>query len=319
MKSKILSVLALVLILFSACENIMEQELIFDVNVAPAPNVNISDSIVTAPKGTVLKFNFTGEPDFISFSFSRFNATKSILSFTAQPAWGTHIANTLNVYLFETSDTLLLNNPKIDSTTIINRKWTDITSLCNLPTVANVTGKANISLNEYRGKKVCVAFRYKTDFVADWQPTWTIGNLQINDTLENSTTKIKTILASTMGFKPFDMLNMANSYLSADAAGVWYLANPASIVIKRTPSGGVLNNDWLISKPIEIAKGINTLSLNTTNSTTVFPVKNTTDRINSYSYNFTNAGEYTLTFFASNANYVHQETAERKIKVIITE
>ena len=69
MKYKILSILAFTLVLFPACENEMEQDLEFSVKVAPATNVQIEDSIVTAPKGTTLKFNFTGEPDFISFSY----------------------------------------------------------------------------------------------------------------------------------------------------------------------------------------------------------------------------------------------------------
>ena len=193
MKYKILSVLSFVLIVFSACENELEQKLTFDVRVEPAQNVQIADSVVTAPKGTTVKFNFEGEPDYISFSYSRFNPTKSMLTFSAQPAWGTHIQNTLSVYLFETSDTLLMNNPKLDSTSIVNRQWMDITSQCNLPVTANTTNKASVSLNDYRGKKVCIAFRYKTDVSTDWQPTWTISKLQINDTVENTTTKTKTI------------------------------------------------------------------------------------------------------------------------------
>ncbi len=319
MKFKIFSVLAFTLILFSACKNELEKELTFDVSVASATNVQIGDSVVTAPKGTTLQFNFTGEPDFISFSYSRFNTIKSVLTFSTQPAWGTHIANTLNVFLYATADTLLLNNAKKDSATIVNRQWIDITSQCNLATTANTTNKASISLNDYRGKKVCLAFRYKTDFAADWQPTWTISNIQVNDTISNTTTKSRTVLAATMGFTPFDLLNIANPYASAATAGVWNTAIPASMVMTRTATGGVLNTDWLISKPIEIVTGVNTPSVNPTTLSSVFPVKNATNNINSYSYQFTAAGEYTITFTASNANYVRQLTTERKVKVIITE
>jgi hypothetical protein len=311
MQYKVFSILTFVSILFWACENELEQKLNFDVHVVPDTNIEIGDSVVTAPVGTTLQFNFTGEPDFVTFSYNRFNYTKSVLTFNTQAAWGTHSQNTLIVFLFETADTLLLNNPKQDSATIVNRQWTDITSQCNLPVTANVTNKASVVLNDYQGKKICIAFRYKTSFVADWQPTWIISNLQINDTIQNTTTKTKTVLAATMGFKPFDMLNMANPYVSAATAGVWNVANPASMVMTRTFSGGALNEDWLISKPLEIAKGINTLS-------PVIPVKNTTNNISSYSHRFTEDGEYTITFFASNANFVRQTSTERKIRVIIT-
>ena len=82
MNYKILGVLSFVLMLFSACQNELEQDLKFEVSVSPDTNVQIADSIVTAPKGTTLKFNFAGNPDFISFSYSRFNATKSTLTFS---------------------------------------------------------------------------------------------------------------------------------------------------------------------------------------------------------------------------------------------
>lgn len=312
MKCKIVTILASFLILFSACENELEKDLTFDVRVAPASNVQIGDSIITAPKGTTLKFEFSGDPDFISFSYNLFNTTKSTLSFSTQPAWGTHIQNTLSVYLFETSDTLLLNDAKKDSATIVNRAWTDITSQCNLSSIANTTKKADVSLNDYRGKKICLAFRYKTDYVADWQPTWTISGLVMNDTVISTGAKASSTLAATMGFTPFDLLNGTTPYQSADLAGVWNIANTAAIVMKRTASGGLLNTDWLVSRPISVPQGVNTLSAK-------MPVKNTTNRVGTYSYQFTASGEYTLTFFASNANYVRRLTTERKIKVVITD
>lgn len=312
MKYKILGVIAFVLILFSACENELEKQLEFEVSVAPAANVQITDSVVTAPKGTTLQFDFAGEPDFISFSFNRFNLTKSVLTFNTQAAWGTHIQNTLKVFLAETSDTLVLNNAKQDSTKIATRQWTDISALCNLPITVNTTNKATVSLNDYRGKKVCLAFKYTTEFAADWQPTWTISNLQVNDTVINTSTKTATTLAGAMGFSPFDMLNTTTPYTSADLAGVWNITNTAAMVIKRSTSGSALNTDWLISKPLGITKGVNTLS-------EIVPVKNMTNKVSSYSYLFSVSGEYIITFAASNHNYLYEENTDRKIKIIITE
>lgn len=310
MKYNILSILMIAIVLFSSCENELENKLNFDVNVIPAANIQIVDTVITAPKGTQIKFNFNGEPDFISFSYSLFNSTKSVLTFNAQPAWGTHIQNTLKVYLAETSDTLLLNNAKQDSINIANRQWVDISALCNLPTTANTNLKSSVSLNDYRGKKVVLAFRYKTEYAADWQPTWTISNLQINDTVISTNVKSASTIAAALSFKPFDMLNLSNPYQSADAAGVWNVANAASIVMKRTPSGNALNTDWLISKPILIPEGVTTLS-------NPVPVKNTTSSVESYTYQFANSGVYTVVFKASNWNYQFNESAVKRFKVII--
>ena len=167
-------------------------------------------------------------------------------------------------------------------------------------------------MNEYRGKKVVLAFRYKTDFAADWQPTWIINNLQINDTVINTGAKATTTLAATMGFNPFDMLNLTTPYLSQDLAGVWNLTNTTAMQIKRTAANNLLNTDWLISKPIEILTGVHTLS-------PVNFVKNTTKTVENYSYKFDIPGEYVVTFFASNANYKRQISTERKMRVIITD
>lgn len=312
MKIKILSIIFISGLLFAGCKNELEKPLVFDVSVEPGTGIQMGDTSVTAPKGTKIQFNFAGEPDLISFSYNRFNTTKSVLTFSTQPAWGTHIQNTLNVYLSDSFSGLVLNDAKADSTSIVNHGWTDITSQCNLPTTANTTNKASISLNDYRGKKATIAFRYKTEFAADWQPTWTISNLQVNDTVISTGLKTTTSLAATMGFSPFDLMNMSNPYVSADAAGVWNLTNTAAMIVKRSTAGSALNTDWLIMKPLDIAKGVNTLS-------SALPVKNTTDRVNSYSYLFTLAGEYTVTFTASNANYLHQESIERKVKIIITD
>jgi hypothetical protein len=232
------------------------------------------------------------------------------LTFSAQPAWGTHIQNTLQVFVAETSDTLLLTNAKQDSTNIANRSWTNISSLCNLPVTANTTLKSTVSLNDFRGKKVVIAFRYKTDFAADWQPTWTISNLQINDTVISTNNKSSGTIAAAMSFKPFDMLNLSNAYQSADAPGVWNLANSASMIMKRTPSGNALNTDWLLSKPILISEGITTES-------EAFAVKNTTSNVESYTYQFDNSGTYTVVFKASNWNYLYNESAIKRFKIII--
>lgn len=312
MKYSIFSIFALVLVLLSSCENELERKLSFDVSVTPASNLQIVDTVITATKGSKIQFNFAGEPDFISFSYSLFNTSRSVLTFNSQPAWGTHIQNTLSVFVAESSDTLLLTNAKQDSINLANRVWTDITSLCNLPTTANQTKKSTVSLNDYKGKKMLLAFRYKTEYAADWQPTWTISNLQINDTVISTNAKASGSIAATMGFKPFDMLNLTNPYLSADAAGVWNLTNPASIVIKRTPSGSALNTDWLISKPIQITEGVTTLS-------SVYPVKNTTSSVESFTHQFDNSGEYTVVFKASNKNYVYSESTEKRFKIIIAD
>jgi hypothetical protein len=280
--------------------------------VEPAAGVTITDSVITAAKGTTMKFNFAGEPDFISFAYERFVPTNATLSFSTQAAWGTHIENTLSVYVSGSFPGLLLNDFGKDSTAVSTHSWLDVTSTSNLPKVANTKQKAEIPVNEYRGKTLTIAFRYKTDFVADWQPTWIVSDLQIDNTLTTDNSKVSTYLAATMGFSPVDMLNKTAAYNSESLAGVWYINNPAAMEIKRTARDNALNHDWLISKPIEIPLG-------QTENSAVSSVKNISNRVENYYYTFIKAGEYIVKFNAANQNYVHSESTEKTLKIIITE
>lgn len=298
--------------LFTACQDALEQPLKFDVTVEPASGVSITDSVITAAKGTTVKFNFAGEPDFISFAYERFVPTNATLSFSTQAAWGTHIENTLSVYVSESFPGLLFNDFVKDSTEVATHAWTNVSASSNLPVATNLKQKAEIPINDYRGKTLTIAFRYKTDFVADWQPTWIVSDLQIDNTLTTDNSNVSTYLAATMGFSPFDMLNKTAAYNSESLAGVWYINNPAAMEIKRTARNNALNHDWLISKPIEIPLG-------QTENSTVTSVKNISNRVENYSYTFSKVGEYIVKFNAANQNYVHSESMEKTLKIIITE
>lgn len=311
MKIKYIFLISIFAGLFTACQDALEQPLKFDVTVEPDAGVSITDSVITAAKGTAMKFNFAGEPDFISFAYERFTPTNATLSFSTQAAWGTHIENTLSVYVSESFTGLLLNDFAKDSVAVSTHAWTNVSAMSNLPKVANTKQKAEIQVNDYRGKKLTIAFRYKTDFAADWQPTWIISDLLIENKLTTDNSKISTYLAATMGFSPFDMLNKTVAYNSESLAGVWYIINPAAMEIKRTARDNALNHDWLISKPIEIPLG-------QTENSAVTSVKNISNRVEKYVYKFDKVGDYIVKFNAANQNYKYSESAEKIIKIRIT-
>ncbi|MEA4937391.1 MAG: DUF5017 domain-containing protein [Paludibacter sp.] len=300
------------LVLFSSCENELMQEVSFDVTVAPKEGLTITDTLITAAKGSTIHFNFTGDPDFISFSYERFIATNAELNFSTQAAWGTHVENSLSVYVSDEFPGLALNKFALDSVAIVNHSWTNVSTLSNLPTVVNVKKQAVINMNEYRGKNVVIAFQYHPNFIDDWQPTWMISDLNIRNTLVTDNSLVSTYLAATMGFSPFDMLKKdSTAYKSESVAGVWYVNNPAAIEIKRTARANPLNNDWLISKPIAIPLGL-------TETSAVTPLKNISYNIESYDYKFDKPGTYVISFKASNRNYKVSSSKVETVKVLIT-
>lgn len=309
-----------------ACEDVMEQKVDFKVQVASADYLQFTDSAIIAPVGSKITFDFEGEPDFISFSYERFLPTDATLKFATQAAWGTHIANTLQVLVSDSYEGLsykLVNNNQdsidvpvfdfdLDSVNVVNHPWTDITSLSNLPTVSNQKQAAVIPINEYRGKKMIIAFRYKTEFAADWQPSWTVSDLEIENTRITNGTNVSTYLAATMGFTPFDILNRTNAYRNEYVSGSWNTSNTAAMQIRQTSKGNALNEDWLISKPIEVPLGL-------TENSVPIGIKNTTLLVDNYTHTFSNIGEYVVTFKASNYNFKFHDSATKTIRLIITD
>jgi len=310
MKFRIFAMIITSILLFAACENELEKSIDFDVAIVPTDSITFGDTAVFAQAGTSMTFRFDGNADFISFQCIRFTPTTSTLSFTAKPSWGTHIENTLKVFLSKSFTGLTLNNFNIDSTAIATHVWTDITNLCSLPIVANESKRSNISLKDFNGQQVTLAFQYQTTYAADWQPTWLLSDIQMNDTVVGSTEKTMTNLAATMGFSPFDMNNKNNPYLSESSAGTWNITTPAAIEIKRTASNNPLNNDWLITKPVPIASGVYDTSA-------VISVKNISSIVNEYAYKFTKKGTYKVRFFASRWNYQYKSSMERDLYIVI--
>lgn len=311
MKIKNIISMMLLILVFAACKDELNQDLKFGVKVIPSSSFTMTDSLITAVKGTSIEFEFAGEPDFISFSYERFVLTNATLKFSTQAAWGTHFENTLNVYVSETFTGLLLTDFTKDSEAVAKHAWKNVSDLSNLPKLANTTQNASISLNEYRGKNVVIAFEYKPNFVADWQPTWIVSNLLIDNTMTTDNSSVSTYLASTMGFSPFDVLDVANAYKSVSDAGKWFVTNTAAMEIKRTAPNNTLNQDWLISKPIPIPMGQTELS-------ETKGIKNISSRLNNYTYKFDKVGRYVVTFKAANQNYKNASSTEKQIKIEIT-
>ncbi len=312
MKIKNFIIVAFSVFLLTACEDLMEQKVEFDVKVESADYLQFTDTSVIAAAGSKIKFNFEGEPDFISFSYERFLPTNATLKFATQAAWGTNIANTLQVMLSADFEGLASDDFHKDSVNITNHVWTNISALCNLPVTANVKKNAEIPINEYRGKNMVIAYRYKANFVDDWQPSWTISDLHIQNTRITDGSNVSTYLAATMGFIPFDMLNRANAYRNEYVSGVWSTANPALMQIRQTARNNPLNEDWLISIPIPVPLGL-------TENSAVTGVKNTTLSVDSYTHKFNNVGEYVVSFRASNHNYRYKSSVIKTIKIVITD
>jgi len=324
MKIKILSILSFTMLLFAACENELEEAVAFDVN-ATAEGSTMSGDTLVVKKSTPINFLFSGNADFITFyngnagsEYSKRNLlespvaeTTSELKFGAMPQYGV-FNGTLNVYLSTSFEGLLLNNKAIDSTAVAAHKWIDITSLCNLSTASGSTKNAVVPLQEYLGKRITIAFRYKTEQNATTQPTWEITNLQIVNTLTSGSSS--TLKASTMGFGVLDMLSLTTPYKNTTGPGNWDISSVASATPKMrigsSPAGQPMNEDWLISNPIVI---------NSRMPDAGTAIKAMASRLDSYQYKFDAVGKYTVSFVAIKGNYLKNSEVVKELIVKVIE
>ncbi len=303
-KIKILTILFLSLMIWS-CENELTKKVEFNVSASTDDNLS-SSSEITVDSGNLVTFNFTGDPDFITFysgepghEYSKkdlltipSDEITSKLKFTAEPQWG-KIEGTLKVFLSTSFQGLRGNDKQKDSVAILANNWKDISDVCNLPTVNKEAVDVEVPIDEYLGKKLTIAFHYKPETNTTTQPTWIISGLNIENTLK-STNGVSKIVAASMGFQAFDMVS-STPYLAKGGSGVWNLSKIKSqIRIQSSPSDAPLNNDWLISNPIVI---------NSRKGDKGTAIKKVSIDLDSYKYTFKKPGTYTVTFVAKNANY----------------
>ena len=150
---------------------------------------------------------------------------------------------------------------------------------------------------KYMSKRICFQFKYVTVLPSDSlaQPSWKIVNLKFVR-YQKGKAPVET-LAANMGLVAFDILYPSYAYapLSKNPGSWDKKTNPASIVMTSTAAKMSRNEDYLINSPI---------MLNAFNPSNGVVVKNTTNNLAPYSYKYTAAGIYTLTFVASNENFI---------------
>ena len=323
MKNKsLLIIFAAVIMSLASCENELDRSVHFDVTASTSTGV-LTGASFSLDAGTPVTFNFTGDPDFITFysgetghEFSKKDLLEvpvdeitSVLKFDNMPQYGT-IPNSLKLYV-STDFTGITGKDKTgDSTMVVNHQWNEISTSANFSTASNTTNKTEINLNEYLGKKLTIAFKYDPQQNIATQPTWVLTDLLIENTLKSSGTTSQ-IKASAMGFTALDMVSKT-PYKNDGGSGVWDLRNiaksPSVMRIQSSPSNQPINEDWLISYPVVI---------NSRPADTGVSIKKMSVDLESYEYTFNTPGTFIVTFVARNSNYEHYSEIVKDFTVTV--
>lgn len=294
MKKSIIIILGLFfmgIFLFS-CEKRIIESTQFDVQ---------TDSI-SYKKGQPVIFNFKGNAHNIVFwsgekghIFANRNRTieqgvLQTVQFTSLAGAGTQNSNLAVMVSSDFSGTY-------DTTNIVKATWTDITSRAVLSSTATSgagtsisSGAVNITdLGNVNNKPVYFAFHYISQFNTLIPRQWTISAFTVVNTLADGTANTVVANLANAGFQGINVRDLTHQW-----AFTPNILNPTSMTIVPAGAGAPINDDWAISVPVKL----NTVSLAdygvpVISITTLSPPT-------SYSYLFTVAGTYKVTFYAFN-------------------
>ncbi len=295
-----------------ACQDALKQPLKFSVAVAANDSVKqTTDTSFTAPVGTSVKFLFSGEPDFISLTYTVFNETRPTLQFDHTFSWNQNNDN-IQLLISPVFNGLSRSDAHADSVALRTHNWVDLTDQITWAEELNKAVYNEIDLTPYRGQKLTLAFRYHAP--AGTQPMFTLSGLQIQSRLVKTGAVSATTDMSAMGWQTFDMLRLtpdSAAYHTGSTFEEWDIAD-SEIKYRQNKVARDENEDWLLSRAVYIPLGKDDASQSVA-------IKNVYLNVEEYDFTFSEAGEYTLVFYAANANYVQQRQTTRTIKFVVYE
>lgn len=272
-------------------------------NLAIKPlSFDVTTSSTTYRVGDTVHFNFTGNPDIISFysgepGTNYANRNRVILPGISQLQFTSYVQNAIQL---NTLKLLVSNNfnAMYDSANVLNGTWTDITSRALLSTGVTGTPSGIIDLSDFAAKNlpVYIAFKYNA-VTGTIQPTWTIQSFNLN-LLQPDNTIMPIATISNAGWKKVNILN---------PAAVWNIT-ATQLSIAGGNATAATNEDWAISS---------LLYLNKVAPDVAVSIKNITQVLNSYDYVFKIPGVYKVVFLAGNATADAQQSTTQEVDLTI--
>lgn len=287
-------------VVFASCRKLMVEE----------PTFEVTTQKTTYKIGDTVKFVLTGNPGFITFysgepGFNYDYKDRTSAAGTPRLQFTSYQQNTGEVATLRLIASSNFNGATTDTNSVKAATWTDITSRAILSTGADNTASGIVDLSDFlaANKPLYLAFRYTGYQHATLkQPTWTIRTFNVTNVLsDSSVSSISTI--DQLGWQAIDFKNPSVA---------WTVPTSGQVSINGTATGSVNadNDDWVISKPLDLKKavpnvGVNIKSLNGN----MLPV---------FTYIFKKAGTYKVTFVAINNSIDENKEVIRQTTLMIT-
>ncbi|MFT3822286.1 MAG: DUF5017 domain-containing protein [Chitinophagaceae bacterium] len=267
-----------------------------------APDLTVTPQSITIKLGDTAKFMFAGSAGNITFysgeaGYKYVNKDRTSatgipkLSFTSYAQYGTQ-TNTLKLLAVSGLTTL-------DSTSVVNAAWTDITSRATLSTGTDNTASGNIDLSDIAvsGKSMCIAYKYNGT-TGSTQKTWTIKNFTVTNTLTDGA------VATISGLS-----DAAWTAYKIKGTAAWAITSTQFQIVGGAATA-TTNESWVVSKPLDLTKiapdiGVAIKSVGTAS-------------MKEYDYLYTKAGTYTATFVIFNNTIDDQKTSIQEFTITVT-
>lgn len=273
MKHLIFTISALLVLLSGCSKDKVEQ-----------PTFEVRTAALTYKVGEEITFNFSGNPENITFysgedgkKYEYRNRTalpgKLQLQFTSLLDRGLR----QNLALMVTSDI----TGAINATTVSAAKWTDVSNRAVFSTGADNTPSGAIDLSDFSdlGKPITVAFKYTDVKTTAQQNRWVIRTFNANSVRGTSVTPL-----AVMADAGWIGINYKNP------AAVWTITS-TQLLMYGGAANSDDNEDWVVSKQLDP---------NVIKSDVGFVIKNISTQTSDFTYKFNSAGVYKVTFLASN-------------------
>lgn len=339
-----LFVLGLTAVTFASCDKSLEQDLDgAEVSVEVNNSVVSDGQIITVSKGTPVKFNITGTPDYVTFfsgetghkyayrnrttididQIQSSTMTFSVLAQSGKPEGIFHL------YYSDQFTGLYKDDFNADSLLVEESEWTDFVPVEDLPKKTGESASFTIDMEPYFGKNMTLAVRYEPtyDVMTDAQSKITFENMKITNVMKNGETV--EVDASEFGFTPINM-----SYKSVTSAQLKKLPsdlqtsaqNDLDVLQYATVTNGAdgfwrmnqigTGKFWLNGTTKGSEGFVKTYSwlvsdylvVNACEPDAGVSVKNMSMAVDSYEYTYDQVGTYTATFVLNNANYKHEDS-----------
>lgn len=287
-----------------------------EIKLEPVSFNVVADSVSYSP-GSKTTFNFSGKPNYITFysgepgqrfEFKDRETANGIplLSFTSQLNSGTQ-TNTLKLMI--TSDL----SGFIDSASIVNAPWTDISNRAVWATNATALGSGNVDLSDFAAanKPVYIAFKYNAA-AGSIQNKWTLTKFSLRNSLSDGTSYlIDSVPTVTTAVNYGNSSNLPVWVGQKTAGSTTAFDVKATMVVAGATSAATATSTteaWFVTGPVNLKKVTPDAGI---------PVQTIVSYVPFYSYTYAKSGTYDAVFAASNQNIDAVSNTVKKVAVTI--